>query len=311
MKIEVIVICSLGLLVIVNSSALKCSKCHQNECECVRHILKASTVPPISFCKMQVCEESRPVEFQPIKDVCSCLDLAAVRPDRGQRSETPKFADSNSCECGYKDNKQQPKKYFADSVSQHLAAIAARKKQVSISETDLHFLGNAIKVTPNAKPAPNIMEERLHKFNRQVIELKPSKKNRVYHPISSEEDEYPCDPKQQSYSDICYDKVNDPNPVFEQIKPYNEPCEICQEAYTKEENHCNSEPAEEEEDNDYEEDNYDDDEEEDDEHQPETVTPETTIGSPSNTVKKRSINSSWQNPMANKMNEKKKPAMSS
>ncbi|XP_055547711.1 uncharacterized protein LOC129731615 [Wyeomyia smithii] len=229
MKLGLIVICSLMLLVIVGASAIKCPHGNKNECECVQKVLRASTVPPFAFCKMKVCEETYPVEFQPIKDVCSCIDLASVRPERPPKDEKPLFAPDISCECGFKDSHQLPKKYFADPVSQHLANMAARKKQVSVSEADLHFQGHAIKVKPLAKPPPNVMEERLHKFNGQVIELKPSRKNRIYQPVSSEEEEFPCNPKQQTYGDICYDKVSDPTPMFEQIKPCDSPCELCED----------------------------------------------------------------------------------
>ncbi|XP_058446371.1 uncharacterized protein LOC131427316 [Malaya genurostris] len=297
MKLELIVICGLSLLVIVNSMAIKCSKCQKNECECVQHILKAATIPPFPFCKLQTCEESHPLEFHPIRDVCSSLDLATVRPNRAPRDEVPKFANANSCECGYKDSPQLPKKYFADPVSQHLAAVAARKKAVSISEADLHFLGNAIKISPEAKPSSRIMEERLHKYNRHVIELKPARKNRIHYPVSSEEEEIPCTPEQQSYSDICFDKVNDPNPLFEQIKPYDAPCEICQERYSHDELYGTHEHDTEEDgdEDDYDEDNYED--EEDEEPISGTVTPETTTQKSGNPINKRSINNSWLNRM--------------
>lgn len=109
MKLGLIVICSLTLLVIASGSVIKCPNCNKNECECVHKVLKASTVPPFPFCKMKVCEESYPTEFQPIKDVCSCINLAAVRPERPPKDEKPLFAPDISCECGYKDNSEQPK----------------------------------------------------------------------------------------------------------------------------------------------------------------------------------------------------------
>lgn len=101
MRIGLIVISSLVLLVLVNGSVIKCTKCKKNECECKRKVLKASTVPPDSSCK-----KMKSIDLPPIKDICSCSTVTKVRPAQPQK-EVPKFACSTSCECGLQEPSQK------------------------------------------------------------------------------------------------------------------------------------------------------------------------------------------------------------
>ncbi|XP_055639329.1 uncharacterized protein LOC129777212 [Toxorhynchites rutilus septentrionalis] len=226
MRIGLIVISSLVLLMLVSGSIIKCTKCKKNECECKRKVLKASTVPPDSCLK-----KNKSADLPPIKDICSCSTVAKVRPAQPQ-NEVPKFACSTSCECGLQE--PLPKKYSADAVSHHLAVLAAKRKH--ICEMDIHFQGNAAKPTPKSKCVMDVGEERLHKFNRQLIELKPPKKKRVYKHHSTEEDEEcPCQVEKQSYAEICYGKVETEKPEFEKITSQTScSCEVCRDNFSKE-----------------------------------------------------------------------------
>lgn len=107
MRIGLLVICGLALLALVSGSPVKCSDCNKNECECKRKILKASTVAPSRFTKTKICEETNPTDLHPIKDICSCTDVAQVRPHSRNNEDTPRFAHSTSCECGYEDSQPE------------------------------------------------------------------------------------------------------------------------------------------------------------------------------------------------------------
>lgn len=69
----------------------------------------------------------------------------------------------------------------------------------------------------------------LHKLNRHPIELQPPKKKYAPRVESSEEELYQCHPEKQHYSEICYGKIDQPIPTFEQIKPEEEPCQTSPE----------------------------------------------------------------------------------
>ncbi|XP_029735186.2 nucleoplasmin-like protein ANO39 [Aedes albopictus] len=229
MRLGAKVIYSLSLLVLV----CEASVIYKNECDCKRKVMKAAPLPPPDFHSIKQCEETKPTDLHPIKDMCSCVNVANVRPACNPLDDVPKFAPSTSCECGYDDCKPPPKKYPADVISQHLAVVAARKK--TISETDLHFHRPPIKVPPCPKEVLTVPEELLYKMNRQPIELKPPKRKYIPRVDLSEEDHQPCQPEKQYYSDICYGKIEPPNPDLEQVKQEEIPCKVCTDNHTEEE----------------------------------------------------------------------------
>lgn len=93
-----------------------------------------------------------------------------------------------------------------------------------------------MKPSPKSTCVQDIGEERLHKFNRQLIELKPPKKKRVYkHESSEEEDTCSCQVEKQSYADICYGKIETEKPEFETVKSQAScSCEVCRDNFSKE-----------------------------------------------------------------------------
>lgn len=125
-------------------------------------------------------------------------------------------------------------KYSVDMISQQLAIEHANKQR--IPETDLHMYINPMAPPPTPKCA-SIAEEQLYKLHKHVLELKPPKRKRVHYRVhSSEEAEgAPCNPKGQSYYDICYGKVEVKEPKFN-LRPQDGPvCDNCQDKSTAEE----------------------------------------------------------------------------
>lgn len=99
----------------------------------------------------------------------------------------------------------------------------------------MHFHAPPIKVPPCPKEVLTVPEELLYKLNRQPIELKPPKKKYIPRVDLSEEEQQPCLPEKQYYSDICYGKIEAPNPALEEVKQEEIPCQMCTDNYTEEE----------------------------------------------------------------------------
>ncbi|XP_053670736.1 uncharacterized protein LOC128721052 [Anopheles nili] len=225
-----LVVMALVALAVVDA---KC-KCPRNECDCQLEILRGPQPQLFPFYKKKKCNVTKPLEFKPKPDVCSCEQEYRIRPSAPDCVE-PKFAKSQSCECGYDNNENQRKrKYPADSISQQLAILNAKKKDVP--EMYLHMHATPMKPSPMPKQA-GVAEERLFKTNLNVLELKPPKRKRIhYRMYSSEETEgAPCHPKDQNYCDICYGKVEAKEPKFDVLRQDGPVCDNCQDRETTEE----------------------------------------------------------------------------
>uniref|UniRef100_A0A182QUH4 Uncharacterized protein n=1 Tax=Anopheles farauti TaxID=69004 RepID=A0A182QUH4_9DIPT len=125
-------------------------------------------------------------------------------------------------------------RYPADIISRQLAIEYAHKKNVP--ETDLHMYVRPMTPAPKLKQE-GVPEERLFKNNLHVLELKPPKRKRVHYRVySSEETEgAPCNPKHQSYCDICYGKIEGKEPKFDVLKQDGPVCDHCQDRSDTEE----------------------------------------------------------------------------
>ncbi|XP_062557130.1 glutamic acid-rich protein-like [Armigeres subalbatus] len=280
MRVVATVLFSISVLVLGSEAAAP----HKNECDCKRKIMKASTLPLPDF--ESVKHHSK---LHPMKDICSKVDVANVRPSSDPLDEAPKFAPSTSCECGFESHKPAPMKYPADVISQYLAAVAARKK--TISESDLYYHGLPMKLLDDPKKKLNVPEELLYKMNLQPIELKPTKNK--YDPTAdlSEDVHHPCQPDKQIYADICYGKVEASDPALEEMKQEEMPCQICTDHHIEEE--TTEPPAETEEECDSEEvpDDCDEDEEDEDDIDNESIEPFAEVDEPcdEDEYRKRSI----------------------
>uniref|UniRef100_A0A182P589 LanC-like protein 3 homolog n=1 Tax=Anopheles epiroticus TaxID=199890 RepID=A0A182P589_9DIPT len=228
-----IVVALAFILVALSVADAKCNTCNRNECECKLEIARGPPPQPFPFYKKKKCNVTKPLELKPTPDVCSCEQEYRIRPSASEHIE-PKFAKSRSCECGYDQHPAQPKrKYPADIISRQLAIEYARKQNVP--ETELHMYVNPMLPPPTPK-RDTFAEERIHKPMHHVLELKPPKRKRVhYRAYSSEEAEgAPCNPKDQSYFDICYGKVEGKEPKFN-LRPQDGPvCDNCQDQSTEE-----------------------------------------------------------------------------
>ncbi|XP_052863152.1 uncharacterized protein LOC128269788 [Anopheles cruzii] len=215
------------------TEARKCNACNRNECDCQREIARGPDPQPFPFFKKKKCNVTKPLELKPKPDVCSCEQEFRIRPSACDHVE-PKFAKSRSCECGFENHEQPVRKYPADLISRQLAMEYASKK--NIPETDLLVYGRPVKPPPPPKQEA-LREERLFKTNLHVLELKPPKRKRVHYRVySSEETEgAPCNPKEESYGDICYGKVEFKEPKFEVLRQDAPVCDECTDDQSTEE----------------------------------------------------------------------------
>uniref|UniRef100_A0A182JYJ2 LanC-like protein 3 homolog n=1 Tax=Anopheles christyi TaxID=43041 RepID=A0A182JYJ2_9DIPT len=231
---DVIVVALVFILVALSVTDAKCNKCNRNECECQVKIARGPSPQPFPFFKKKKCNVTKPLELKPTPDVCSCEQEYRIRPSAPEHIE-PKFAKSRSCECGFDHHPAQSKrKCSTDFVSRQLAIECANKQ--SIPETELHMYVNPMAPPPTPK-RESIAEENMYKLHKHVLELKPPKRKRVHYRVhSSEEAEgAPCNPKDQSYFDICYGKVEGKDPKFN-LRPQDGPvCDNCQDQSTAEE----------------------------------------------------------------------------
>ncbi|XP_058129150.1 uncharacterized protein LOC131271662 [Anopheles coustani] len=231
MRFSIALVCILALCAIVDA---KCNKCKSNECECNLEIARGPPAQPFPFYKKKKCNVTRPLELKPKPDVCSCEQEYRIRPLAPENCE-PKFAKSRSCECGFDQPEHKVKrKYPADIISRLLAIEYANKKD--IPETHLYVHGRPV-TPPPAQKREGIDEERLHKNHLHVVELKPAQRKRVhYRMYSSEETEgAPCHPKEDSYCDLCYGKVERREPKFDVLRQDGPACDHCQDRDSTEE----------------------------------------------------------------------------
>ncbi|XP_053660062.1 uncharacterized protein LOC128709103 [Anopheles marshallii] len=235
-----IVLALVFVLVALATVEAKCNKCNRNECECQLKIVRGPQPQPFPFYKKKKCNVTKPLEFKPKPDVCSCEQEYRIRPLAPDHVE-PKFAKSRSCECGFEQHPDQPKrKYPADLISYQLAQEYAKMNNVPEAGLYMHH--------QPAKPAPvpkheGIPEERMYKANMHVLELKPHKRKRFNCRICSSEEEEgaPCNPKHQNYFDICYGKVENKEPKFNVVKQDAPVCDRCQDRSSTEEDESTEE----------------------------------------------------------------------